>query len=228
MKWFAIRTKPGFQVPQREYWTEPNASALKGKTRGVGYRMRSSVNPEQAAIETHLERAGFVHYMPAEFVAVRNRNKKGLYELRRFALLKGYAFVAEVDEAGWYRLLDVPGVHSVVADISGKALPIRSLDIHRLRMYEQNSRAVANAKVAALTKGSETQARRERKAISKATRKKLFPGREVKLIWGDKVGRDATVAAWQDEDFVKVVLKGLQEAETVTVPFEFLKTSDAA
>lgn len=226
MIWYAIRTVPGFQVPVRERWKEPTASALAGVTRGAGYRIATSINPETTVIEAELARAGFTHYMPAEFMAVRNRHNKGVYELRRFALLKGWTFVSEVEDGQWLRLCGVPGVHSVVADASGRALPIGSIDIHRLRMYEQNSRAEARAKVAALTKSDENSARNSRKAIAKAARRKLFPGREAKLIWGDKVGRDATVAAWKDHGHVTVILHGLEAAGSVTVPFEFLKAAE--
>jgi len=226
MIWYALRTVPGFQVPQRERWKEPNASALAGVARGKGFRMASSVNPECSVIETELGRAGFTYYMPAEFMAVRNRHNKGVYELRRFALLKGYTFVSEIHDADWPRLCAVAGVHSVIADTGGKALPINSIDIHRLRMYEQSSRAEATAKVGALMREAENHARNSRKAIAKAARRKLFPGRETKLIWGDKVGRDATVAAWKDRDMVTVILQGLDAAESVTVPFEFLKAAE--
>jgi len=224
--WYAIRTVPGFQVPVRERWKEPSASALAGVARGVGYRMASSVNPECFVIESELARAGFTYYMPAEFMAVRNRNHKNLFELRRFALLKGYTFVTEIDDGDWPKLCAVNGVHSVIADTGGKALPINSVDIHRLRMYEQNSRAEAKAKITSLTKGEANNARNSRQAIAKAARKKLFPGREAKMIWGDKVGRDATVAAWKDHEHVTVILHGLETAESVTVPFEFLKAAE--
>lgn len=229
MKWFAIRTKPGSQVPRRERWKEPSASALKGHTQGRGYRIVSSTNPERSGIEDALAAKGFTFYMPAEFVAVRKRDKKGLYEMRRFALMKGYAFIlgAGTDEE-LARLRKIRFVQGVVANEFGRPYAIGSMDMFRLRMYEQNSRAEAVAKVAALSKNVERQARDKKKAIAKAARKKMFPGREVRLIWGDKVGRDATVAAWADQENVRVILQGLDESETITVAFEFLKTSDAA
>lgn len=229
MSWYAIRTKPGAQVPRRERWKEPSISALKGKMHGCGYRIVSSLNPERSAIEDALESAGFTFYMPAEFVAVRKRDKKGLYELRRFALMKGYAFImgAGTDQE-LAKLRDIRFVQGVVANQFGRPYAIGSMDMFRLRMYEQNSRAEAVAKVAALSKEEETRQRHAHKAIAKAARKKLFPGRDVKLIWGDKVGRDATVAAWQDQESVRVILQGLDEAETITVPYEFLKANEAA
>lgn len=225
MNWYAIRTSPGSQAPRREYWKEPSASALKGGMQGKGYRLASSLNPERSAIEDALERARLTYYMPAEFSAVRNRHRKGAYELRRFALLKGYAFVCELDGSAISRLSKVSGFKGLLTDPYGSPLPISSMDIHHLRMYEANSRAEAQAKVDKLQKADERALKEKRKAISKGARKKLFPGREVRLIWGDKVGREATVAAWQDQDKVRVIVSGLDGAEAI-VPYEFLKAAE--
>jgi transcription antitermination factor NusG len=222
--WYAVRTMPGFQAPHRERWPEPNASALQGKQRGRGYIIASAITPDRSKIEANLDDAGFVHYMPAEYVAVRKRQKAGLYELRRFALLKGYIFV-ELADRDWLRLYDVPGIRGVVENC-GHPFAISTLDLFRLRMYEQNNRAVAQAKVDSLSKAGERIEREKRKGVIKGARKKLFPGREVKLIWGDKAGHDATVQAWEDQDQVRVLLSSLEAAtETITVPFEFLKAA---
>lgn len=227
MAWYAARTIPGAQQPQREYWPEPSASALKGSPRGKGYRIATSLNPEQSAVERALERAGFVHYMPAEFVAVRNRHKKGLYDVRRYALMKGYVFIGEMRENDWQRLLDVPGIRSVVTDLDGYPYPINMLDIHRLRMYEHNSRQEATAKAKKLAMDDEKTRQAKRKIALKGAKRKLFPGRDVVLIWGDKTGREATVQAWHDQDQVRVLLRNLDASlETVSVPYNFLKPMD--
>jgi len=222
--WYAVRTMPGFQAPHRERWPEPSESALKGQTRGRGYTIASALTPDRSKIEANLDIAGFVHYMPAEYMAVRNRKKSGLYELRRFALLKGYIFV-ELSDWDWLRLYEVVGVRGVV-DNCGQPFAISALDLFRLRMYEQNSRAVAQAKADSLSKAGERLEREKRKGIIKGAKKKLFPGREVRLIWGDKAGHEATVQGWDDQDQVKVLLDSLEAAtETITVPFEFLKAA---
>jgi len=224
-RWFAIRTMPGFQSPHRERWPVPSVSAINGRPRGKGYTMASELDPSRSKIEANLDDAGFVHYMPAEYLAVRNRQKPGLYELRRFALLKGYMFVEITSDADWYRLYDVAGVHGVV-DNCGKPYVINAIDLFRIRMFEQSSKASAHAKAQSLSKVNDRLEREKRKHIIRATRKKLFPGKEVKLIWGDKVGREATVQAWDDQDQVRVLLSSLEAAtETITVPFEFLKAS---
>lgn len=225
MTWFAIRTLPGFQTPNRERWPEPSASAINGRPRGRGYTIASALDPTRSKVEANLDEAKFIHYMPVEYLAVRNRSKAGLYELRRFAMLKGYMFVEVATDADWYRLYDVVGVHGVVENC-GKPFAIGSLDLFRLRMYEQNSKAVAKAKAESLSKATDRLEREKRKHVIRGTRKKLFPGREVKLIWGDKVGRDATVQAWTDQDQVRILLNSLEAAkETITVPFEFLKVA---
>jgi transcription antitermination factor NusG len=222
--WYAIRTMPGFQAPHREHWPEPSASAIDGRARGKGYHMASAIDPGRSKIEANLDDAGVIHYMPAEYMAVRNRSKASIYELRRFAMLKGYMFVELADE-DWYRLFKVAGVHGVV-DNCGKPFAIGALDLFRLRMYEQNSKAVAVAKAASLSTSTKRLEREKHKHIIRGARKKLFPGREVKLIWGDKVGREATVQAWDDQDQVRVMLDSLESAtETITVPFEFLKVA---
>lgn len=218
MSWYAIRTKPGAQQPKREYWTEESPRSRKG------YRLASGVASDHSAVELALKDAGITHYMPVEFTAVRNRNKRGLYELRRFALMKGYMFIGDLNDADWPRLDKIPGVSGVVASSDGKPYPISTLDIFRLRMYEANSRAEAQAKADSLSKSEERLLRESRKLASRNARKKLFPGREVKLIWGDKVGRDATVQAWQDQESVRVLLQSLDASpDTITVPYEFLK-----
>ncbi len=226
MNWYAINTTPGAQLPQREYWVEPTAAGLKGWQHGKGYRIASSTNPERSAVELALEAKGITFYMPAEYLAVRNRHRKGLYELRRFALLKGYAFVTEIDsDEGWARVLDTPGVRGIISS-DGRPFPISAMDIFRLRMFEANSRAAAEYTVKLRTRNEARDGRKGNKKAAKAARQKLFPGRQVKVLWGDKVGREATVAAWHDEEHVRVMVSQLDAAtETVTVPFAFLKAT---
>lgn len=221
--WYAVRTSPGAQQPKREYWPETSESSKKG------YRIVSGIASDYSAVELALKDAGFTYYMPVEFSAVRNRQKRGVYELRRFALLKGYLFVTDLKDEDWPRLVGgcgkkgVPGIQGVVANC-GKAFSISAMDLFRLRMFEQKSRAEAHAKAASLSRAEERLARDKRKVIIRGARKKLFPGRDVKLIWGDKAGREATVQAWDDQDNVKVLLQSLDAAaETITVPYEFLK-----
>lgn len=219
MTWYAIRTAPGSQQPKREYWPETAEGSKKG------YRIVSGVASDYSAVELALKDAGFTYYMPAEFSVVRNRHKSGLYELRRFALMKGYLFVCELTDGDWSRLSKIPGVQGVVANC-GKPFAISPLDLFRLRMFEANSRREAEAKAASLCNAEERLIREHKKVASRGARKKLFPGREVKLIWGNKMGREATVQAWEDQENVRVLLGNLDAAdETIVVPYEFLKAA---
>lgn len=224
MTWYAIRTMPGFQAPNRERWPEPSASALKGQRRGRGYTIASALNPDMSKIEANLEVAGLVYYMPVEYIAVRNRSKARLYELRRFALLKGYMFVELAADEDWHKLSKVIGIKGIVGNC-GQPFVITALDLFRLRMYEQSSKAAAKAKAESLSKAGDRLIRDQRKIAVRGARKKLFPGRDVKLLWGDYVGRDATVQAWNDADQVSVLLSSLDAAETITVPYEYLKVA---
>lgn len=217
--WYAVRTMPGAQQPKREYWAEDAPKTRRG------YRIRSAIASEHSAVELALTDAGFTFYMPAEFSVVRNRHKKGVYELRRFALFKGYIFV-EIHDDDWWRLAEVPGIRGVVANC-GKPFAIDVWrDLHRLRLFEINSRAAAEAKAASLNTAEQRLARETRKVVMRAAKKKLSPGRKVKLIWGDKIGREATVQAWEDAGQVRILLQSLEAAEeTVSVPYEHLRAT---
>lgn len=225
MTWYAIRTSPGAQRPKREYWTESENEDGRPVGGKKGYRIVSGIASDHSAVELALRDAGFTYYMPVEFATVRNRNKPGLYELRRFALLKGYLFVSEIADGDWPRLTAVPGIQGAVANC-GRPFAISTMDLFRLRMFEQNSRDEAQKRAESLRRGEERQVREIKKLAARGARKKLFPGRDVKLIWGDKVGREATVQAWEDQDNVRVLLQSLDAAEeTITVPYEYLKAA---
>lgn len=217
MKWYAIKTKPGAQQPRREYWTETTRSEK-------GYRVVSGANPYKTAVELSLERGGFTHYMPAEYEAVRNRNKKGLYELRRFPLLRGYVFVGEVADGNWERLLKkTPGVAGVVCN-NGEPFPISMLDIHRVRMFEAESKAQAEAKARYMTSATDRQRLAQQKVAALAAKRKLYTGRSVKVVWGEHVGREATVAGWKDQDHVRALLQTIEAGEVlIEIPYEHLE-----
>jgi transcription antitermination factor NusG len=126
MTWYALRTKPGAQKPQREYKVEDTSSRK-------GYRIVPSLDANVSAIERVLTQAGIQHYMPAEKRLIRDRRHTDLWKPRRFALLVGYVFIkGPVD---WWQLSELPGVHSVVG-INGKPLEIDLLDIMHLRSQE--------------------------------------------------------------------------------------------
>lgn len=126
MTWYAIRTHPGAQMPQREYAVETTRSIK-------GYRIVPSLNATVSAIERALTDAGFVHYMPAEKRLIRDRRRTDLWKARRFALLTGYVFIK--GPCNFLRLQEVPGVAGIVG-CAGQPLPISLTDILALRTAE--------------------------------------------------------------------------------------------
>lgn len=132
--WYAIRTIPGAQKPQREYAVELTAANKNGDRRGKGYRIVPSLNPNMSAIERSLADAGFEFWMPAEKRLVRDRRHTDLWKVRRFALMVGYVFVK--DPQDFNKLRAVPGVADIVKDRDGKALAIDFLDILAVRAAE--------------------------------------------------------------------------------------------
>lgn len=131
MTWYAVRTMPGAQHPQREYAVEPT-----GSKRGKGYRIVPSLNPNVSAVERALREAGFVCYMPVEKRLIRDRRKPDLWKARRFALLLGYVFVK--GPCNFYRLIEVPGIAGIVGT-NGDPKHVDLMDILMLRKMEAES-----------------------------------------------------------------------------------------
>lgn len=132
--WFAVRTVPGAQKPQREYTVEPTTIGKDGNPRGKGYRIVPSLNPNLSAVERSLTLAGFQYWMPSEKRLVRDRKHTDLWKVRRFALMVGYVFVNSPHDFG--KLEDVPGVAGVVRNSNGDPLAIDFLDIMKVRAAE--------------------------------------------------------------------------------------------
>lgn len=123
MTWYALRTTPGAQMPQRTYSWE-------------GRRLVPSLDPNVSAIERALSDNGFVTYMPSEKRLVRDRRRNYLWKARRFALMVGYVFVR--DPHDWYLLSETPGVAGVVG-VRGKPLPVDIADILMVRTMEADA-----------------------------------------------------------------------------------------
>ncbi|RTL63545.1 MAG: hypothetical protein EKK41_23190 [Hyphomicrobiales bacterium] len=130
MTWFAARTKPGAQMPQRTYEVETTRSVK-------GYRLVPSLDPNMSAVEVSLKRGGFSFYMPADMRVVRDRKKTNVWTIRRFALLLGYVFVNDEARAiDWRKLEDeTPGIEKVVR-CAGKPLAILESEMDVLREKE--------------------------------------------------------------------------------------------
>lgn len=130
--WYAVRTEPGSQKPQREYLVEKT-----GSNRGKGYRIVPSLDPNMSAIERALAEGGFEFWMPAEKRLVRDRRHTDLWKVRRFALMVGYVFVKE--PSNFAKLKATAGVSGLVCDADGKPMPIDFLDILAVRSAEADA-----------------------------------------------------------------------------------------
>lgn len=127
MSWYAIRTKPGAQLPRKEY--------VVTKTRShKGYRIDAVTNVELSAIERALDDCGYEYYMPTEKRLIRDRRHTDLWKVRRFALMVGYVFIRR--PADWRSLLMVPGVQDIVTTAEGQPMPIDITDILNVRAME--------------------------------------------------------------------------------------------
>lgn len=220
--WFAIRTAPGAQMPQREYIVE-KPSEINPDMTGFGrngYRITPSLNPKMSAVERALNDIGVQHYMPADFRVIRNRKKTGVYELRRFALLPGYVFVYNVTD--WLTLREAPGVAGIVG-IDGVPLKISIVDIIALRSFEAKSQAKADKEVAAMNSSVKADAVNTASKALKAAKRRFSAGQRVKILWGSAAGREATLAGWDDKQRLQAIVDGPDAAETVSVAFDAIK-----
>ncbi len=131
--WYAIKTVPGSQKPQREYVVETTG-------RGKGYRIVPSLDPNISAVERSLGDAGFTYYMPAEKRLIRDRRHTDLWKVRRFALMVGWVFVrTAMDNETQAALMGTPGVLGLVCSIEGRPLPIDLADILLVRAAEADA-----------------------------------------------------------------------------------------
>jgi transcription antitermination factor NusG len=218
MTWYAIRTSPGAQMPQREYAVEKTSDPDDAKKRGKGYRIVPSLNAKMSAVERALNDIGVQHYMPAEYKVVRNRKKTGIYELRRFAMLPGYVFVYGVMD--WLTLRDAPGVADVVA-IDGVPLQVSIVDIITLRTIEAKSQAKADREVAQVNSSAKADAVRASDKALKLAKRRISSGQRVKVMWGAQAGREATILGWDEQQQLKAIVDNLESA--VSLPFDTVK-----
>ena len=133
MAWYAVQTVPGAQKPRREFQVEQTGTEDR-PSRGKGYRIVPSLNPNLSAIEKSLNDNGFECYMPAEKRLVRDRRHTDLWKVRRFALMVGYVFVREPHD--WGLLKATNGVAGVVSDRDGRPMAIDILDVMAVRSAE--------------------------------------------------------------------------------------------
>lgn len=209
MVWFAVRTMPGAQMPQREYAVETTTLGADGRPRGKGYRIVPSLDPNVSAVERALSNNGFKHYMPVERRLVRDRKKTDLWKPRRFALLLGYVFVEDVSD--WVTLEATPGVASTVRSM-GKPMPIPVGEIALLREME----AEAEAKLQRLIEQREAAARR----LPRRKTNSLFPkGSLVEVTRGPAEERHGIVTGTDREGRLRLLIQSLE----MSVPMDAVK-----
>lgn len=207
MTWFAIRTLPGAQLPQREYQVEPTMLGANGRPRGKGYRIVPSLDPDQSAVERALSNAGFAHYMPVEKRLVRDRRKTDLWKGRRFPLLLGYVFVQDVTD--FRTLEETAGVAGIVGT-KGEPIAIPEGDIAMLRGEE----AKAEEKYLWEVQRREEAARR----VTRNKAKILFPvGSRVLITKGIAQGRTAHVIGTDRGGRLKAFTDSLNGTGTISV-----------
>lgn len=201
MTWYAIRTAPGAQKPQREYHVEPTRSPK-------GYRIVPSLDPNVSAIERVLKDAKIEHYMPVERRVIRDRRKPFRFTTRRFAMLVGYVFVRDIHD--WPSLEALPGVVGIVGN-QGEPLPIPERDIAVLREAEAIAEMLCQAEL-----------RAAREAMQKVTRRKAgqrYPkGSTVLIAKGIAQGKTARVLGTDRGGRIKAIIEGLNAIGTISVP----------
>ncbi|RTM07423.1 MAG: hypothetical protein EKK31_11720 [Hyphomicrobiales bacterium] len=207
--WYAVRTAPGAQMPQREYVVESTSLGADGRPRGKGYRITPSLDPNISAIERALSNEGFTYYMPVERRLVRDRKKTDLWKPRRFALLLGYVFVKDVED--WVRLEETAGVASVVRN-QGRPMTIPVAEIDMLRVME----AEAEAKLQKLIEQREAAARR----LPRRKTSSMFPmGSLVEVTRGPAEERHGIVTGTDREGRLRLLIQSLE----MSVPMDSVK-----
>lgn len=218
MTWYAIRTLPGAQMPQREYSVETTTLGADGRPRGKGYRIVPSLNADVSAVERALKDAGFAHYMPVERRVVRDRKKAHHYTTRRFALILGYVFVEDIED--WPTLEAVPGVAGIVGT-KGRPLPIPGKDIELLQEAEE----IAEKRCQAHLQRIEEAAQR----LTRNRRKGKFPsGSTIHIVKGALATKQATIVGTDREGRLKALVHGLDAMGTISLTTDVVELIDAA
>lgn len=210
MTWYAIRTMPGAQMPQREYAVEETSLGADGRPRGKGYRIVPSLNPNMSAVERALSDAGFSYYMPVARRLIRDRRKPDLWKPRRFAMLLGYMFVRDVVD--FRALEETPGVAGTVRN-AGVPVPILESDIELLRAEEE----IAEQRLA-----WDLQVRAERASrLTRHRAEKKFPkGSMISVTKGPMEGFSGEVLGTDRAGRVKALVTMLNAASTVSFPVD--------
>lgn len=205
MTWFAVRTKPGSQMPQRTYEVETTRSVK-------GYRLVPSLDPNMSAVEVSLKRGGFSFYMPADMRVVRDRKKTNVWTKRRFALLLGYVFIDDTENAiNWRKLEDeTPGIERAVR-CAGKPMAILDSEMELLRQMEAESAETAEKKLRFFEEQATLKSQTRRMTSSK------FPaGTLVRITKGPAQDKHGHVTGLSRDGRLKLLVQKLE----MSVPFD--------
>jgi hypothetical protein len=221
--WYAIRTAPGAQKPQREFKVETTMVRRdkEGRQTNKGYRIVPSLDPNVSAIERALKDNGFRFYMPCEFEAVRDRRKTNVWTTRRFPILQGYVFVADVHDFGL--LESLPGVVGTVGSDTGTKYELSITDFMFLRTKEAASLASAETFIEREKLSAESRRRAANAKKLKNIVKRYPKGTRVSVQWGKAVGREATIVGYDDEARLRAIADGLESAGVITLSTEDVK-----
>jgi len=205
MTWYAVRTKPGSQMPQRVYEVETTRSVK-------GYRLVPSLDPNISAVEISLKRNGFSFYMPADIRVIRDRKKTNVWTKRRFALLLGYVFVDDsLKPIDWEKLEEkTPGIEKVVRS-AGVPIPILKSEMQLLHEMEAQSAEIAEKKVRFFQEQAALKSQTRRMTSSK------FPvGSKVVITKGIAQMKTGEVIGSDREGRLKLLVQKLE----MSVPFD--------
>lgn len=227
MAWYAIRTSPGAQVPQREFAVEKTAvrKNKRGEQINKGYRIVPSLNPKVSAIENALIAAKIDHYMPADFKVIRNRKKTRGHIIRRYPLLVGYVYVRISNDADWYKIgsKELSCVVAGRVENNGKPLEISVVDILALRTIEGRKQMEADRELHKRTSAAKAELVKTASKALSAAKRRINPGVRVKVQWGKLAGREAIVQGWEDQERVRVIAEGLENSQVMAIPVDTVK-----
>ena len=178
-----------------------------------------TVRRDELEIEAEMARAGIACYIPFETRLVRVRRQTGVMVPRRFPMLPGYAFVADVSD--WPALDACKSVLAILADGDGCPVRIPLSDIEALRKAEADAMEATERQARALAES--------RKKLTRARASKLWPaGAEVMVddpVMGKVMG---TVDRATGRKTVRVMAQFLGGLVPVEIGIDRLSMVDAA
>lgn len=163
-------------------------------------------------IERDLAAEGFNSFVPSETKIIRDR-KNGGHILKRFPMLRGYAFVKNPHD--WMALTGIAGVQGVLGS-GNTPLRIQDADIAVMRLAQEDSRQQRQQEQSAL-------AARHKRLTRTAARAALPRGMQIEIDHPQLGIRLATVESATGRGTVKAIAEFLGGLVTVEVPVESVR-----